>query len=101
MEQSDTEALLLSYEEMKGLLKREQKQTQESYDDSMTTSKRDTGPFCKIHTTSALVCMHCVGVKGGRAKTEAKQAASRANSLLGGRPKNLRGGRPKKQKLTS
>ena len=40
---------------------------------------------CRIHHTP-LVCPACLGAAGGKATSEAKRTAARANGARGGRP---------------
>lgn len=63
-----------------------EKQSGLDYDEAMTNSKRHDGPHCSVHPDTALVCMRCIGAKGGRSRSKAKLAAVRENAKLGGRP---------------
>jgi hypothetical protein len=44
-------------------------------------------PHCSTHPAVELVCLACLGARGGSATTEKKRAAAAANGKKGGRPK--------------
>lgn len=53
----------------------------------LRTETLEVRPYCETHPAVTLVCPACAGARGGKAATEAKAAAARANGRRGGRPK--------------